>query len=211
MKQAFNYYKIRWTALYLAVLILVSGLSGFLMLRSKKAPTAEQPEDRPEESAPAPADFYSNEDFSLLIAKVLNDLDLFSDISFQGEPEGRFILSAGLSDPEGLLEIAPDLSAYAELLKALKGETITVTGHLGEGEKGYGQFIADTVSFSGYTLPAAAATPYIDQYTNLNDLLAVPLQEITLTEEGIAFQQEVPLAIQIVSYSLPAFSFSASP
>lgn len=204
MKQAFSYYKIKWTAFFLTVLVLGLGLSGIYLTRSKSASTPEPQEKTEDTVPPGSSGFYTNEAFSSLIEVSLSDLGFVSDITFRGEDEGRFQVSGTLSEPERLTAVCAKLKPYEDLLKALEGESVTISGHLGESEEGYGQFIADTIRFADYTLPAAMATPYIDQYTGLNDLLAVPLQQITLSENGIAFQKEVPAAIQIASYSLPS-------
>lgn len=200
MKKSFSYYKIKWTAFFLTVLVLVLGLSGIYLTRREPAQAPQPQTDQPEIHNPVESTgYYTNEAFSKLIENNLSELGFLSNIQFEGEDEGRFKVSGTLSDPARLTAACPDLKPFEKLLSALKGESIVLRGHVGESADGNGQFIADTITFSDYTLSAAVATPYIDEYTGLNDLLAVPYSQISVSESGVTFQEELPAAIQIVS------------
>ncbi|MBQ8894028.1 MAG: hypothetical protein IJ043_06415 [Clostridia bacterium] len=201
MKKTWSYYKVKWTAFFITVFILGMGLTVLYMMRpqSTQGELSEQtPQDTSIENS---AGYYSNEAFSSLIEDNLSELGFLDEISFQGEDEGKFILKGQLSEPDRLIAICNELEPYSALLSALKNETLTVKGHVGENDRGNGCFIADTITFSGYTLPAAAATPYIDEYTGLNDLLEVPFDQISLSEKGISFKESIPTVIQTALYN----------
>lgn len=200
MKRPWNYYKVKWTAFFITVFILGIGLLGLFMARPQ---TVKQPEhesivpDTPPENT---AGYYSNTVFGEMIQENLSELNFIQEIRFNGESEGHFSISGTFSDPERLTAICTELAPFKSLLNALQGESITINGHIGESADGNGCFIADTITFSGHTLPAGIATSYIDEYTGLNDLLEVPVNQIQLTESGITFQKELPTAIQIALY-----------
>ena len=113
------------------------------------------------------------------------------------------MLQATLSNPHRFITICEEAAPYEDLLKAINGETVTINGHIGENESGNGCFITDSITFAGYTLPASFATPYIDQYTGLNALLEVPIDQIVLNETGVTFQKELPPFIRTASYTPP--------
>ncbi len=198
MKKAWNYYKIKWTSFFVTALILAMGLTTLYMMRPQSEAPAPTPDD--EVKIPHnPSGHYSNQVFSRLIEDNLSELGFIKEIAFSGESEGHYAISGTLSDPKRLTAVCKELEPFEMLLGVLKGENVTVKGHIGEGEDGNGRFVVDTVTFSGHTLPAGIATSYIDEYTALNDLLEVPVSQIALSESGITFQ-EIPTAIQIASY-----------
>lgn len=200
MKKSWNYYKVKWTAFFITVLVLGLGLTALYMARPQSEETPIK-ESAPSESNPENiTGHYSNETFGNLIENTLSELNFIEEISFSGKSEGLFSISGTFSNPNRLVAVCPELEPYKIFLNALKGESVTIDGHIGENSEGSGRFIADTITFSGHTLPAGIATSYIDEYTGLNDLLEVPINQITLTESGITFTQEIPTAIQIASY-----------
>lgn len=197
MKKQTNYYKIKWTAFFLTVSALIIGLAG-IWINGQQIFQNPDPE-KPSEQKPIiqnSAGHYSNQAFSDLLERNLSELGFLSEIQFQGKDEGHFSLKGTLSNPDRLAAACPELSVYKSLLSALKDEEITIQGHLAEGEDGTAKIITDTLSFSGYTLPAGAATPYIEQYTNVNDLFDVPYDQITLSKDGVTFLQDLPTFIQ---------------
>lgn len=197
MKKAWNYYKIKWTAFFTTALVLGLGLTALYMARPQKSdPLPHDPIS--EQESPQQPGHYSNTAFSRLIEDNLSEFGFIKDLAFSGENEGFFTLSGTLSDPKRLTAVCPDLAPFGILLGALKGEHVTLNGHLGESETGTGCFVVDTLTFSNHTMPAGIATTYIEEYTTLNDLLGVPVHQIALTEEGVTFG-EVPTAIQIAS------------
>lgn len=197
MKKQLNYYKIKWTAFFLTISALLLGLAG-IWLKGQQTPQDTLPEKEPDQSTTIQnsAGHYSNQAFSLLLARNLSELGFLSEIEFEGKEEGHFAISGILSDPVRLAAACPELSAFEALLSALKNEKISIQGHLGEAEDGNGRIVADTLSFSGHTIPAGAATPYIEQYTAVNDLFAVPYDQISVNTEGVTFLQEIPASIQ---------------
>lgn len=200
MKKTCNYYKIKWTAFFITVLVLGIGLTAIYLSR----PQTEVPQTENEYTKPPMQNsvgHYTNEAFAGLIEENLTELGFIKDIGFNGKSEGQFTLTGTLSAPDRLLAICTDLKPFSTLLNALKGEKVTVKGHIGENDNGNGCFVTDTITFSGYTLPAAVATSYIEEYTGLNDLLEVPISQISLTESGITFAQELPTAIQTALYN----------
>ncbi len=198
MKKSWNYYKIKWTAFFATALILGLGLTILYMARPQRTVPAPQNLEQEHQEQPQKG-YYSNTAFSRLIENNLAELGFIKDLDFSGESEGYFTLSGTLSDPKRLTAVCPDLAPFGMLLGVLKGESVTLNGHLGENENGSGCFVVDTLTFSGHTIPAGIATTYIDEYTTLNDLLEVPVSQIALSEDGITFQ-ELPAAIQIASY-----------
>lgn len=197
MKHTWNYYRIKWTAFFITIFILAVGLTALYMARPQK-PITEQ-EQAPQQPIDQPqAGHYSNAAFGALIEENLSELNFIEEINFDGKDEGFFSLSGILSNPKRLTVICPELEPFGIFLTVLKNKSVTINGHLGENEDGKGCFIADTVTFSGQTLPAGIATTYIEKYTGLNELLDVPVEQISLSEEGITFR-EIPTAIQIAS------------
>ncbi|MBQ7095332.1 MAG: hypothetical protein IJN80_02615 [Clostridia bacterium] len=197
MKKKISYYKIKWTAFLLTISALLMGLA-IIWLNGQQTMNDPISEKQPD---PAPiiehsAGHYSNQAFSQLLERNLSELGFLSQIQFEGKEEGHFSVSGVLSNPDRLAAACPDLSAFESLLTALKDEKITIQGHLAEAENGTGRIIADTITFSGHTLPAGAATPYIEQYTAVNDLFAVPYDQISVTNDGVTFLQELPASIQ---------------
>jgi hypothetical protein len=200
MKKSSNYYKIKWGSFFATALILTCGILIALLLQPKTA-TPQQPQEKQLQENNSTKGHYSNASFSKLIEETLSEYGFIDTISFEGKTDGRFSLSGTLSNPERLAAVCPDLKSAASVLSSLKGKKITINGHLGENERGYGQFVSDTISFSGLTLPAGIATNYIEQYTTLNALLEVPIQQISINEEGVHFANELPAVIQIASYN----------
>lgn len=195
MKHTWNYYKIKWTSFFITFAILGTGLAIILIMgRQSEEPGQEAPLE-PLPATPS-AGHYSNEDFSRLMDENLKELGFLTDIAFQGTGEGSFTIKGTLKDAGRLMAACPELKVYTVLLRALEGETLMMEGHLGEAEDGTGQIIADTLTFADYHISAGEATPYIEQYTTINELFAVPLREITLDESGITFEGELPAFIQ---------------
>ena len=200
MKKFSNYYKIKWSAFFITVFVLGIGLLGLYMARPQTTDQPKQDNSVPETMPDNTAGYYSNTAFGKLIEENLSELNFIQKIQFKGESEGHFSISGIFSDPERLTAICTELAPFKTIMNALKGENITINGHIGESTDGNGCFIADTITFSGHTFPAGVATSYIDEYTGLNDLLEVPVHQIELTSSGITFQKEIPTAIQIASY-----------
>ncbi len=196
MKQAWNYRKIKWTAFFVTVTVLGIGLTAIYLSRQQPPaePTPEYSEN--DSGIKNAAGFYSNEAFGELIEENLSELGFFSGITFKGENEGQYTISGTLSNPERLIAINSQFKSFSSLINALKDETIKIKGHVGENENGNGCFVTDTITFTGYTLPAGAATSYIEEYTCLNDLLEVPIHQINVSAQGITFKEEVPTVIQ---------------
>ena len=209
MKRLWNYYKIKWTAFFVTVFVLGAGLSALYLARPKTGGEVQPESGGYDAPAENPAGYYSNEAFGALIETNLSELGFSESITFAGKGEGRFTITGVLTAPERLTAICSELEPYSALLDVLKDEPVAINGHIGENAEGDGCFIADTITFSAYTFPAAIATTYIEEYTGLNDLLKVPMDQITLSEDGITFREEVPLAIQTALYNQQASSPSA--
>lgn len=197
MKHNWNYYRIKWTAFFVTIFILAVGLTSIYMARPQK-PLAEKEQSPQQPISEQQAGHYSNTAFGALIEENLSELDFIKGIDFNGKDEGFFSISGTLSNPKRLAALCPELEPFGLFLTVLKDKSVTINGHLGANEEGKGCFIADTVTFSGQTLPAGIATTYIEKYTGLNELLDVPVEQIALTEEGVTFR-ELPTAIQIAS------------
>ncbi len=202
MKKQTNYYKIKWSSFFITVAALAIGLLIVFFITPQKQ--INTPETTPNDltAHPDQQGYYTNAAFSRLIEENLSELGFIEELEFQGQEEGQFTISGILSHPERLSAICTDLKPFEGLLKALQDETVSIKGHLGENDAGNGCFVSDTITFSGYTLPAGSATDYIEEYTGLNDLLEVPFHQICMDETGVLFQEEIPAAInQIASYT----------
>lgn len=207
MKNRTNYFKIKWGSFLLTFALLSLGIL-FALLLSPQTTTPEEPELNVQEPLNVPSGFYSNASFAQLMEANLSELGFINEMTFEGTNDGQFIISGVLCEPTRLSALCPELSPLAPMLNTLKDQRISIQGHLGENEAGYGKFISDTITFSGYTIPAGIATEYIEEYTGLNDLLEVPFREIELSDLGIQFEAEIPAAIQIASRNpaLPSLS-----
>lgn len=199
MKNKTNYFKIKWGSFLLTFLLLSLGIVAAFFLTPRNNPT-EAPTPTIEDSISTQLGRFSNETFAQLIEENLSELGFINKITFEGEDEGRFMLGGTLCDPARLSALCPELAPFETMLNALKNEEISIYGHLGENEAGYGKFITDTIQFSGYTIPAGVATEYIEEYTGLNDLLEVPFDEIEINRLGVQFKAEIPASIQTAVY-----------
>ncbi len=200
MNTKWNYYKIKWTAFFVTVFILGLGFTVIYMTRPRADHTPPQSNGTQISDQDNKTGYYSNQAFGDLIETTLSELNFIEDIRFSGKSEGHFSLTGTFSNPKRLVAVCPELESFAIVLNALKGEAVTINGHIGENAYGNGCFIADTITFSDHTLPAGIATSYIEKYTGLNDLLEVPVHQISLTERGITFAKAIPTAIQIAVY-----------
>ncbi len=208
MKNSNKYYKIKWGSFFATVLILAAGVLSAMILRTGVSSPETPPQQQTEPNVEDQNGHYTNADFGHLIEDNLSDLGFIGDLTFKGKSEGRFSITGTLTNPSRLTAICPELQDLDTVLNSLKGKQITINGHLGEDEAGYGQFVSDTIGFSGLTLPAGIATTYIEQYTSLNSLLEVPIHQIKIDEDGVYFIDEIPTAIQIASYNPSASSLS---
>ena len=198
MKNIINYFKIKWGSFLLTFILLSLGIIVALFLTPKNS-VPEEPELNVQEPLNVQSGFYSNEAFAQLMESNLSELGFINKMTFEGTDEGQFKISGILCEPSRLSTLCPELSPLSPILNTLKDQRISIQGHLGENEAGYGKFISDTITFSGYTVPAGIATEYIEEYTGLNDLLEVPFREIELSNLGIKFEAEIPAAIQTAS------------
>ena len=205
-----NYYKIKWSSFFITVATLTLGLLIVFFIKPQKQISTPSPELNDYAPKPSQEGYYTNAAFSKLMEENLSELGFIEQLEFQGQGEGEFIINGVLSNPERLSAICTDLKPFEGLLKALKNESVSIKGHLGENDNGYGCFISDTITFSGYTLPAGAATNYIEEYTGLNDLLGVPFSQIQLDETGILFREEIPAAINQIASYIPLHPSSAA-
>lgn len=205
MRESNNYYRIKWGSFFATVLILGVGILGAMLLR-RGSPAPESLPPQEESEIQGQSGHYTNTAFGQLIEQNLSELGFIEELAFEGKNEGRFSLTGTLSNPARLTAICPDLKSADMVLNSLKGKQITINGHLGENENGNGQFVTDTITFSGLTIPAGIATEYIEQYTSLNSLLEVPMHQININETGVSFSNEIPTAIQIASYNPQASS-----
>lgn len=195
MKHSWNYYRIKWSAFALTIGILGIGL--FFIISTDRLPKKDAAE-LPRSNTELPTNnHYSNEAFSRILADNLKEFDLVEDLTFQGTEEGFFTIQGTLKDPERLIALCPALSEYEEQITPLAGAPFTLLGHLGKSEEGEGQLIADTILFPDQQLAAGEATFYIEEYTTVNALFAVPYEQILLNQEGITYQDELPTVIQI--------------
>ena len=205
MKNNWNYRKIKWTSFFVTVAIL--SISFAIMYVPPLLSPNEQPITKAKQHPVTPG-FYSNEEFSKLIEENLSEFNFIESISFSSKKEGHYTIQGILTNPKRLLVLCEELKPYSLLLDALQGESIQISGHLGENEYGNGQFVFDTITFSEYTLPATIATEYIDKYTGLNDLLEASIETISIAEDGITFTDKIPLFIQTASCISNPSSFS---
>lgn len=197
----------KWTVFFLVILLLGFVFSALhLNQRNGSTPNTETPNHTPLKSADPSNGVVTNEAFAALIEENLAELAFVENITFKGEDEGHFQISGTVSSPERIITLFTELKPYKALLSVLKGETVTINGHLGEDDNGYGCFVTDTVTFTDYTVPAGIATEYIEEYTGLNDLLEVPIEQINLTENGISFSEGLPGIIQTALYNQAASS-----
>lgn len=198
MKKTSKQHIIKWPIILF--LILTLGLLIYGILFIELLPSSEKEGDYHSQAPQSEEGTISNEAFSKLIESNLSELGFVENISFSGKEDGYFGIQGTLKSPERLLALNTELQSLEVLLNALKGETITIDGHLGKNEIGNGCFITDTITFSGYTLPAGIGTEYIEKYTGLNQLLAVPFEEISFTKNGVSFENGLPEIIQIALY-----------
>ena len=200
MKKRFNYYSIKWIAFFLTVVILGFSTAGIYLQRLHLNKTARP--TPPESKDPTRySQKLSNQEIGTLVENKLNPLKFMDDIQFKGSADGFFTITAKLSKPENILAINGAFNGFEDLLSSLKGERFVLKGHIGETEEGAGKFVADTFSFSGYTIPAGPITSFIESYTNLNELVNVPYNQIMISESGISYEKDLPETIQIVSRS----------
>ena len=198
MKHSAHYRKLKWTAFFLTVALLsVAFITVYQSRKPQSAPI--QNNSNNVQIAPLHGSF-SNEAFAALIEKNLSELSFMNEITFQGTEEGQFLIAGTFSNPSRLVAVCKELKPFEAILGTLKGGSVSITGHLGADDKGNGRFISDIITCSGITVPAGIATDYIDQYTGLNDLLEVPVEEISISEEGITFSEELPDFIQTALY-----------
>lgn len=199
MKKTWTYYKIKWTSFFLTFLAL---FLGFIIVYIVQKPNKTDHNSSDPESEFLlkynPDGHYTNEEFSALIDLNLTDLDFLTGIVFTGKTEGEFTIEGTLDKPERLIAACKELESFDSLIIALKDESISINGHIGENEMGNGCFVADTITIQGQKHPASIATSYIEQYTCLNDLLEVPIDQIGLAENGITFYDDLPPVIQTV-------------
>ena len=181
------------STLFFFAVIIVFLIVGWQISKRPAQPQTQQPQ---ENNISNTQGTFSNADFSMLIEDNLAALGFVNNIRFQGKGEGQFSVSGTFCDPARLTAVCSDLKPFEAVLTTLKDETITINGHLGQNEQGKGCFVADTITFSGITVPAGIATAYIDQFTALNDLLDVPYEQIVVSENGIRFSQKLPGVIQ---------------
>lgn len=198
MKHSAHYRKLKWTAFFLTVALLSSAFI-IVYLSEKPQSTPIQNDESNLQIEPLHGSL-SNESFAALIEENLSELNFMKEITFQGTEEGQFLIAGTFSNPSRLVAICKDLKPFEAILNTLKGSSVSITGHLGADENGNGRFISDIITCSGFKVPAGIATDYIDQYTGLNDLLEVPVEEISISEEGITFSEELPDFIQTALY-----------
>ncbi len=195
MKKEFSYYRFKWTAFFIAILIIGFTVAGYLSSRQNYSGEKE-----PEPALPNPQvhqdGFISNRSFARLIEANLQELGLLKDVAFQGGEDGDFNITATIKSLSALTSIAEELKPYQSFLNGLNGENLRINGHLSENERGNGMITVDTIVYSGHTIPASAVTPYLEKYTSLNDLVDVPFHEITIDQSGITFADQIPAFIQ---------------
>lgn len=192
-----NQRTIRWSSilfLLLAAATLAFGLS------TNKTPSADQETPPKAPLHQAQSGTLSNEEFSQLIEQSLKELNFVENVTFSGKDDGYFNISGTFTNPERLLTLNSELRSFEFLLTALKNESVTIQGHLGKNELGNGCFVTDTVTFSDYTVPAGIGTEYLERYTTLNQLLAVPFEEIRFSKTGVSYENGLPEFIQTALY-----------
>ncbi len=189
---------IRWSTILF--MLLAGSLLAYNIFFSKTTPFPNNEPHPQNQLTPSRDGTLSNETFSKLIEQNLSELGFIENISFVGKEDGYFSICGTFTSPERFSTLIGELSSLEVLLKALKNETISIEGHLGKNEIGNGCFVTDTITFSGYTVPAGIGTEYIEQYTGLNQLLAVPYEEIRFSEKGVFYENGLPAIIQTALY-----------
>ena len=92
MKNRTNYFKIKWGSFLLTFILLSIGVAVALYL-SPQNTSDEESKLNVQEPITVQSGFYSNEDFARLIETNLSELGFIDELMFQGEDEGRFIIS----------------------------------------------------------------------------------------------------------------------
>ncbi len=195
MKKEFSYYQFKWTAFFIAILIIGFTVAGYLSSR-KDSNSEIVPSPTPAVPQVQQNGFISNHSFAQLIEANLQELELLENVSFQGGEDGDFNITATITSLSTLAAVADELKPYQSFLGGLKGKNVRINGHLSENELGNGMLTVHTIVYSGHTIPAAAVTPYLEKYTSLNDLVDVPFHEITINQSGITFADQIPAFIQ---------------
>ena len=207
MKKQSSYHKIKWISFSLTAAMLTASIIIVFLLYPKESNSATPEVLRPTTQKETATGHYTNAAFGSLMEETLSDLNFIEDLQFNGQEDGQFSIRCKLSSAGNLTAVFADLKPYEAILNTLKGEQIEIKGHLGEKETGKAQLIVDAITFADYSIPASSATTYIEKYTSLNDLFEVPIEQISIDENGIYFSQEVPDAIRIASYNLVVPSY----
>ena len=198
MKHSSRYRTLKWSAFFLTVILLSIGFVSVYLLNKAEPPAPLAPNNTlPTQNKSGEL---SNEEFASLIEENLSELGFIKDITFKGSEEGTFTITGTISNPDRLITLCKELKPYALILNAFKGTEVSIHGHLGADENGNGQFISDTITCAGLNSPAGIATTYIEEYTGLNDLFEVPIEEISITQDGISFSSALPTFIQTALY-----------
>ena len=128
MKNRTNYFKIKWGSFLLTFILLSIGVAVALFL-SPQNTSDEESKLNVQEPITVQSGFYSNEDFARLIETNLSELGFIDELMFEGEDEGRFIISGTLCNPSRLSTLCPELSPLSPILNTLKNKRISIQGH----------------------------------------------------------------------------------
>ncbi len=191
------YKQIKW------FFVILSAITFFIMaylFLTTTEPTSTNHQSQEKPSLEITNGTLTNEVFSVLIENNIAEFGFVEKVSFSSQKEGHFSIRGTISSAERLIAACKDLQPFEKILNTLEGEAITINGHLGENESGNGCFIADTITVSGVTISAGVATDYIEEYTGLNALLEVPVEQIEISEKGITFKENLPTIIQTALY-----------
>ncbi len=200
MKKNINPRNFKWGSLFITLLILALGSTiSFLLWFSDSKPKNHQ-EQQSENLAPQTVG-YSPALFADLIETELAKMGFAEQVTFATQDDGQFTVVGTLTSTEKLLKTFEQLVPYEALLHTLDGEPFSVKGHLGVDEFGRGRFVPDQITIASASFPAGNVTEYLDQYTNLNQYLAVPFEEITMNAQGVFFKKDLPNVIRIALYS----------
>jgi len=194
----------KWLSLLTALLIASGGFLIAYLLWGIDTPTDQtQPNEPPENKSLAIQ--YRADLFPLIFEAEINRLELFEDVAFTCLNDRQFTITGIVSDFEKLTNYLNLSTHEKDQFSEKVPFRIKVDGHIGINEKGNGIFILDQINPSDRLPSASELTEMIKTHTSLNQLIAVPFEELVMNQNGVIFLGELPRSIRIALYTLQPY------